>query len=219
MSRRDALEHLIDDFDGAVLMVSHDRHLLDECVDNIAELDRGKVRIWPGAYSAYTVARRLELERQQQQWVTQRKEIARLEEAVRRFRHWAHITVNERAAKQARVKQMQIDKMEKVERPVLERRKMALELRSAARGGQRVIALEQADFAFGEDPVLLDVELVITRGERVGVVGPERRRQDRARARAGRRASSRATAPAGSGRASRSATSPRRRATCRASSR
>ena len=172
MSRRDALERLIDEFDGAVLMVSHDRHLLDECVDNIAELDGGTVRIWPGAYSAYTVARRLELERQQQQWVTQRKEIARLEEAVRRFRHWAHITVNERAAKQARVKQRQIDTMDKIDRPVLERRKMALELRSAARGGQRVIALEQTDFAFGEDPVLLDVELVITRGERVGVVGP-----------------------------------------------
>ena len=172
MSRRDELERLIDGFDGAVLMVSHDRHLLDECVDDIAELDRGRIRIWPGAYSAYTVARRLELERQQQQWVTQRKEIARLEEAVRRFRHWAHITVNQRAAKQARVKQMQIDKMDKIERPVLERRKMALELRSAARGGQRVLALERADFAFGEDPVLLDVELVITRGERVGVVGP-----------------------------------------------
>ena len=138
MSRRDALERLIDEFDGAVLMVSHDRHLLDECVDTIAELDRGRIRIWPGAYSAYTVARRLELERQQQQFVTQRKEIARLEEAVRRFRHWAHITVNERAAKQARVKQRQIDSMEKIERPVFERRKMALELRSAARGGQRV---------------------------------------------------------------------------------
>jgi ATP-binding cassette, subfamily F, member 3 len=55
---------------------------------------------------------------------------------------------------------------------VFERRKMALELRSAARGGQRVVALEGADFAFGEDPVLLDVDLVITRGERVGVVGP-----------------------------------------------
>jgi ATP-binding cassette subfamily F protein 3 len=172
MSRRDALEQLIDDFDGAVLMVSHDRHLLDECVDSIAELDRGKVRIWPGAYSAYTVARRLELERQQQQWVTQRKEIARLEEAIRRFRHWAHITEDKRHATRARVKQMQIDKMDKIERPVLERRKMALELRSAVRGGQRVLALEQTDFAFGEDPVLLDVELVITRGERVGVVGP-----------------------------------------------
>jgi ATP-binding cassette subfamily F protein 3 len=172
MGRRDQLEQLVAGFDGAVLMVSHDRHLLDECVSAIAELDRGRVRIWPGAYSAYTVARELELQRQQQQYVTQQKEIARLEEAIRRFRHWAHIQVNERHIKQARVKQMQIDKMDKIERPVLERRKMALRLRSGARGGQRVLALEGVDVAFGEDPVLLDVDLVVTRGERVGVVGP-----------------------------------------------
>ncbi len=173
MHRRDQLERIVDDFDGAVLMVSHDRHLLDACVGAIAELDRGRIRIWPGGYSAYAVARQLELSKQQQQYVTQQKEIARLEEAVRRFRHWAHITVNERAAKQARVKQMQIDKMEKVDRPVLERRKMALGFRSAVRGGQRVIALEAADVAFDPgDPVLLDVELTIMRGERVGVVGP-----------------------------------------------
>ena len=66
MRRRDQLERLVDDFNGAVLMVSHDRHLLDECVNAIAELDRGRIRIWPGAYSAYTVARQLELERQRQ---------------------------------------------------------------------------------------------------------------------------------------------------------
>ncbi len=172
MRRRDQLERLVAGFEGAVLMVSHDRHLLDECVAAVAELEHGRIRIWPGAYSAYTVARQLELERQQQRYVTQQKEIARLEEAIRRFRHWAHIRVNERMIRQARVKQMQIDKMEKVERPVLERRKMALALRSGARGGQRVIALEGVDVAFGEDPVLLDVELVVTRGERVGVVGP-----------------------------------------------
>ena len=173
MHRRDQLERIVDDFDGVVLMVSHDRHLLDACVEAIAELDRGRIRIWPGGYSAYAVARQLELEKQQQQYVTQQKEIARLEEAVRRFRHWAHITVNERAAKQARVKQMQIDKMEKVERPVFERRKMALGFRSAVRGGQRVIALETVDVAFDPgDPVLLDVDLTVMRGERVGVVGP-----------------------------------------------
>src|SRR3954471_22849612 len=173
MARRDQLERIVDDFDGAVLVVSHDRHLLDACVEAIAELDRGRIRIWPGGYSAYAVARQLELEKQQQQYVTQQKEIARLEEAVRRFRHWAHITVNERAAKQARVKQMQIDKMDKIDRPVLERRKMALGFRSGVRGGQRVIALEGVDVAFdADDPVLLDVELVVARGERVGVVGP-----------------------------------------------
>ena len=173
MRRRDQLEQLVDDFDGAVLMVSHDRHLLDACVGSIAELDRGRVRIWPGGYSAYAVARQLELERQRQQYVTQQNEIARLEDAVRRFRHWAHIRVNERAARQARVKQMQIDRMEKVDRPVLERRRMALALRSGVRGGQRVVALERADVAFDpDDPVLLDVEIVVGRGERVGVVGP-----------------------------------------------
>jgi ATP-binding cassette, subfamily F, member 3 len=172
MRRRDQLERLVADFPGAVLMVSHDRHLLDECVSAIAELDRGRVRIWPGAYSAYTVARQLELEREQQRYVTQQKEIARLEEAIRRFRHWAHIRVDERHIRQARVKQMQIDKMDKVERPVLERRRMALALRSGVRGGQRVLALEGVDVAFGEEPVLLDVDLVVTRGERVGVVGP-----------------------------------------------
>jgi len=172
MDRRDQLEAVIDGFPGAVLMVSHDRHLLDECVDHVAELDNGRVRIWNGGYSAYTVARQVELERQQQVYVTQQKEIARLEEAAKRFEHWAHIRVNERAARQARVKRMQIERMEKVDRPVLERRKMGLALRSAARGGQRVLALEGVDVAFDSDPVLLDVDLEIHRGERVGVVGP-----------------------------------------------
>ena len=125
-----------------------------------------------GNYSVYIVARQLELERQRQAYVTQQKEIERLEEAVRRFRHWAHIRVNERAAKQARVKQMQIDRMEKVERPVFERRRMALALRSGSRGGQRVLALEGVDAGYGDEPILLDVELVVGRGERVGVVGP-----------------------------------------------
>ena len=172
MDRRDQLEQVVDAFGGAVLIVSHDRHLLDECVDSVAELDRGRVRMWNGGYSAYTVARQVELERQQQVWVTQQKEIARLEEAAKRFEHWAHIRVNERAARQARVKRMQIERMDKVDRPVFERRRMGLALRSAARGGQRVLALEGVDLAFDSDPVLLDVDLEVHRGERVGVVGP-----------------------------------------------
>ncbi|HWK26555.1 MAG TPA: ABC-F family ATP-binding cassette domain-containing protein [Solirubrobacter sp.] len=172
MSRRERLGELLDGFDGAVVTVSHDRHLLDAVVERIVELDQGAVRVWPGNYSAYAVARQLELERQRQQYVAQQKEIARLEEAVRRFRHWAHIRVNERAARQARVKQMQIDRMDKVERPVLERRRMALRLRSGTRGGSRVLELEGVDAGYGDELVLLDAELVVTRGERVGVVGP-----------------------------------------------
>jgi ATP-binding cassette subfamily F protein 3 len=168
---RERLEVLIGGFDGAVVAVSHDRYLLDETVSQIAELTGGRIRMWPGNYSAYTVARELELQRQQQLYVTQQKEIARLEEAIRRFEDWARRVVNERHIKQARSMQRRIDRMDKVDRPVLERRKIALELRPHARGGERVVELVEVGVELGGRPILAGVDLTVLRGERVGVVG------------------------------------------------
>src|SRR6476661_1158571 len=168
---REHMEHLMRSFDGAVVAVSHDRYLLDETVAHIAELVDGRIRMWPGNYSAYTVARELELQRQQQMYVTQQKEIARLEEAIRRFKDWASRVVDERHIKQARNKQRQIDRMEKVDRPVLERRKIALDLRPHARGGERVVELAGVGVELGGNPILVGVDLTVLRGERVGVVG------------------------------------------------
>ncbi len=168
---RERMELLMRSFDGAVVAVSHDRYLLDETVSEIAELLGGKVRMWPGNYSAYTVARELELQRQQQMYVTQQKEIARLEEAIRRFKDWASRVVDERHIKQARNKQRQIDRMDKIDRPVLERRKIALELRPHARGGERVVELASVGVELGDNAILAGVDLTVLRGERVGVVG------------------------------------------------
>jgi ATP-binding cassette, subfamily F, member 3 len=168
VSRRTRLEELLRSEPGAVLMVSHDRYLLDETVTAIAELDGGRIRVWPGTYSNYAVARELELVRQRQQYVTQQKEIARLEEMIRRFKDLAHRTEDPRYIKRARNKQRQIDRMDKVDRPVFERRKMGLALRSAMRGGERVVELREVEF----DPVLAEVDLTVMRGERVGVIGP-----------------------------------------------
>jgi ATP-binding cassette, subfamily F, member 3 len=170
--RRELLEAIVRTFDGAVVIVSHDRYLLDETVVEIAELEDGRITSWPGNYSAYTVARELKLKRQQQLYVAQQKEIARLEEAIRRFKLWASMVVNERHIKQARNKQRQIDRMDKVERPVLERRKIGLEFRGRVRGGRKVIELKDVSMAFGEDPVLIGVDLTVSRGERLGIVGP-----------------------------------------------
>jgi ATP-binding cassette, subfamily F, member 3 len=170
-ARRERLEALVQGFDGAVVIVSHDRYLLDETVTEIAELEGGEIKSWPGNYSAYTLARELVLKRQQQLYVTQQKEIARLEEAVLRFQRWAHNTENQRHARQARVKQRQIEHMQKVDRPVLERRKIGLGFRENVRGGKKVIELREASVAFGEEPVLIGVDLTISRGERVGVIG------------------------------------------------
>ena len=168
---RSLVERLLAGFGGAAVAVSHDRYLLDETVGQIAELHRGRIRMWPGNYSAYTLARELELQRQQQQFVTQQKEIERLEEAIRRFKLWASWVPDQRHIKQARVKQRQIDSMDKVERPVLERRKIALRLHPHERGGQRVFELRHVGMQFGEDVVLADVELTVVHGERVGFVG------------------------------------------------
>ncbi|MDP9479823.1 MAG: ATP-binding cassette domain-containing protein, partial [Actinomycetota bacterium] len=169
--RRELLEALIRTFDGAVVIASHDRYLLDETVEEIDELDAGKIKVWPGNYSAYSVARELALKRQQQLYVSQQKEIARLEEAIRRFKLWASLVVNERHIRQARNKQRQIDRMDKVERPVLERRKMGLDLRGRTRGGRMVLELREVSVAFGDEPVLIGADLAVTRGERLGIVG------------------------------------------------
>src|SRR4029079_4183986 len=169
--RRIQLEELIAGFSGGVVAVSHDRYLLDDTVDQIAELDDGRVTIWHGNYSAFAVAKEIALQRQQQLYVSQQKEIARLEEAIARFTLWASIVVNERHIKQARNKQRQIDRMDKVDRPVFERRKIALEMRAAQRGGKKIVERRDVTMACDDDPVLLDVDLTITRGERVGVIG------------------------------------------------
>ena len=168
---RERTERLMRSFGGAVVAVSHDRYLLDETVSEIAELSSGRIRMWPGNYSAYTIARELELQRQKQAYVTQQKEIARLEEAIRRFKDWASRVVDERHIKQARNKQRQIDRMEKIDRPVLERRKIALELRPHARGGERVVELVGAGVELAGRSILNGVDLTVLRGERVGVVG------------------------------------------------
>jgi ATP-binding cassette subfamily F protein 3 len=158
------------------VVVSHDRYLLDEVATAIVELDPGKdgpkLARWEGNYSTYVTEKELGLLRQQQLYAAQQKEIARLEEAIVRFKVWASVVVDERHIKQARNKQRQIDSMDKVERPVLERRKMSLHFKSARRGGQKCVELRNVDKAFGDNIILLGADLTVMKGERVGIVGP-----------------------------------------------
>jgi ATP-binding cassette subfamily F protein 3 len=172
---RERLEWLMTRFGGGILAVSHDRYLLDETVTDIASLDAGTVRIWHGNYTAYAVARELELKRQQQHYQAQRKEIDRLEEAARRLIQWARAVPaaqsNAGLMNAARNLQRRVERLDKVERPVLERRRIGLELHPHQRGGKRAAELREVAVAFGEHSVLLGVDLTIMHGERVGVVG------------------------------------------------
>jgi ATP-binding cassette subfamily F protein 3 len=177
LARKAMLERVIRDFGGAVIVVSHDRYLLDETVSVVVELEpdreRGvQLRRWEGNYTSYVTQKELALLRQQQDYAAQQKEIARLEAAVARFKLWASIVIDERHIKQARNKQRQIDSMDKVERPVLERRRMSLRFQQGNRAGAKAIEFRGIDRSFGDQPVLLGASATIMSGERVGIVGP-----------------------------------------------
>ncbi|NLS78246.1 MAG: ABC-F family ATP-binding cassette domain-containing protein [Chloroflexi bacterium] len=170
------LERLIAEFPGTVVIVSHDRYLLDGCVTHIAEVEDGKLTSFAGDYSAYAVDKQLRLLRQQQMYEAQQKEIARIEAAIARFEYWASVVVNERHAKQARSRRKMLDRMERIEQPTLERRRMDLDL-GGWRGSHKVLEIVGLGKAFadegGDARVVLDgLDLLIWHGERVGLLGP-----------------------------------------------
>jgi ATP-binding cassette subfamily F protein 3 len=169
------LEKFIAGFSGTVIMVSHDRYLLDQTVGAIAEIEDHHLTIYPGNYSTYAVEKQLRLLRQQQRYEAQQKEIARIEAAIARFEHWASVVANERHARQARSRRKMLDRMDRVEKPVLERRRMGLEL-NGWRGSKKVLEIIGLDKAFpsptGEQIILAGLNLLIWHGERVGLLGP-----------------------------------------------
>jgi ATP-binding cassette subfamily F protein 3 len=172
------LERFLATFPGAVILVSHDRYLLDEAVTLIAEVEDRSLAIYQGNYSAYAVEKQLRLLRQQQKWEVQQKEIRRIEAAIDRFEHWASIVVDVRHARQARSRRKMLERMDSIEKPVLERRQMGLEL-NGWRGSHKVLEVVNLEKVFpgsdanGRDRVVLaGLNLLIWHGERVGLLGP-----------------------------------------------
>ncbi len=166
-----ALETIIRGYPGCVVIISHDRYLLDEVATQIVELENGRVTQYNGNYSAYANERAIRRLRQQQLYAAQQKEIARIEAAIARFELWASLVVNERHIRQARSRQKMLDKMDKIEK-VTEAKKMTLDL-SGWRGSNKVLELAGVGRTFDNGHRLFsDLNTVIWHGERVGLVGP-----------------------------------------------
>jgi ATP-binding cassette subfamily F protein 3 len=176
------LEQFIDSYKGGVIIVSHDRYLLDLVVDEIVELEDGRLTHYPGTYSEFVVEKELRLARQQQLYQAQQKEITRLEQAAKRLMTWGSVYDNEKFIRRGQNIMKRLERMERVERPTLERRRMGLEL-TGWRGSDRVLEIIDLDKAFpitnngsqardDEMVVLAGLNLLIWQGERVGMIGP-----------------------------------------------
>lgn len=174
LSAKHRLETFIQSYHGAVIIISHDRYLLDEVADQIAELADGRMTVYKGNYTAYTTERELRRLRQQQMYTAQQKEIARIEEAIKRFEHWASIVVDERHIKQARSRRKMLDRMEangEIIEKVIERRQMNLQL-EGWRGSTKSLELRELSMAFGDNLLFMDLNFLLRHGERVGLIGP-----------------------------------------------
>jgi ATP-binding cassette subfamily F protein 3 len=156
---------------AAVLMVSHDRHLLDATAREIWELDGGRVTAWTGNYSEYRRQKAEADARQERQYKAQQRLIERVEFQARRLRDMANAYDDPGQAKRAKAMLTRIDRMEKVERPQAGSAGFHARLESGGRHGR--IALEVRDFSFAYgDRVLFDgATLDIEYGERVCLVG------------------------------------------------
>ncbi len=167
------LSAFIRDYRGSVVVVSHDRTLLDEIATHIAELDEGKLTVYPGNYSQYAVERELRRMRQQQLYATQQREIARIEARIKAWDIAAKVGEDERAARQAASRRKMLARMEAngeiIER-VNERPMMALQL-SAERGSTKAVELRDVAMGFGDDLLFVGLNLLIQNGERVGLIG------------------------------------------------
>jgi ATP-binding cassette subfamily F protein 3 len=176
------LEGFIRGYKGAVIIVSHDRYLLDLIVDEIVELEDGRLTRYPGSYSEYAFEKQMRLLRQQQLYQAQQKEITRLEQAAQRLLTWGKVYDNEKFSRRGQNILKRLEKIERVERPVLERKRMGLEL-NGWRGSNKMLEIVDLDKGFpapsagpgsptDEIIILAGLDLLVWHGERVGMVGP-----------------------------------------------
>lgn len=168
------LESFIRAFAGAVVIVSHDRYLLDDVADQIAELANGALTIYAGNYSAYVAERELRRLRQQQMYIAQQKRIAQIEAAIARFELWASMVVDERHIRQARSRRKMLERMEvrgEIVEQVTEARRLSLKL-EGWRGSTKALEARALSAAFDEEYLFADLEFLIRHGERIGLIGP-----------------------------------------------
>ncbi len=162
------LEKLINEYPGAVVIISHDRYLLDAVVTHIAEIEDGKLTTFAGDYTAYIVDKEMRLARQEELYQIQQREIARMEQALKRYAVW--VIKSDKFASRVRAMESRLARVDRMERPVLERRRMALEL-GGWRGSNQVVELSGVRKSFRALTPLRDVNLMVRHGERVGLIG------------------------------------------------
>ncbi|GKV56037.1 ABC transporter ATP-binding protein [Sporosarcina sp. NCCP-2222] len=167
------LERYLSEYDGTVVIVSHDRAFLDATVNKIADLEDGELQLYHGDYSSFVQQKEELLLRQFQEYEEQQKKIKKMKEAIKRLKQWANEANPPNAGlhRQARNMERALERMAKIKKPLVDPKKMALSFEPTERSGKEVVVMEDASKSFGPKQILSEANLRIYWKDRAAIVG------------------------------------------------
>jgi len=158
------LEDYLAAFNGAFIVISHDRYFLDATVDRIWDIDDLKVVEYPGNYTFFAAEKELARQRQAQEYQRQQETIQKLEAYIRRYKAGNRSTM-------AQSREKMLARIERIQKP-REDSQMKLSFGKAARSGRLAVSVSGVSKSYGDKTLFEAVDLAVERGERLGVVGP-----------------------------------------------
>jgi ATP-binding cassette subfamily F protein 3 len=158
------LETYLTEYDGAVVVVAHDRYFLNRMVTAIAELGPDGLGLYTGDYDDYLVEREARRALREAQARNQQKRVAEVERFIERFRYKAT------KARQVQSRVKMLERMERIELAA-EARQIRLHFPPPPRTGRRVASLRSVHKAYGDHVVYAGIDLDVERGDRLALVG------------------------------------------------
>ncbi len=164
------LEQYIQNYPGTVMIISHDRQVLNRAVKKIFELEDGKISEYFGNYSYFFEERQNRLLRQYEMYSVQQDELKRLEASFYQLREWARMNPKFAGRAESMAKRVERIKEQLIQRPVLVRERIKVDL-DADRSGKKVLEAKDLSKSLGGRALFQPFDLTILYGERVGIVG------------------------------------------------
>lgn len=167
------LEQFLKEYTGTVMVISHDRYFLDEVVTKIFDLEDREIHVYHTNYSQFVEEKEERLLQEFQAYQEQQKKIKKMKEAIKRLREWANQAnpPNEGLHKRARNMERALERIEKLKRPILDRKQMGLQFEGQERSGKDVVVMKEVSKGFDERSLFEKVNLHIRFQERAAIVG------------------------------------------------
>ncbi len=165
------LEGYLKDYNDAVLIISHDRYFLDRVANRIVELDFYGVTTYHGNYSYYLVEKERRFMEAMQHYKENQKKIKRMEEQIKRFRIWGEMRDSDKMYRRAKELEKRLEKMDKLDKPVLEKTKIKLSQKDINRTGKEVLVLEEVKKGFDTKVLFNHLNLTLFYQDSLAILG------------------------------------------------